>query len=1470
MEGSSPQASSQSGSAADPGLLGSIADLRALAADASLEEAASFLRCCIECLREQLCCGSAASSDTHARSVAIVIRGDAPGASGSGASVAGPWLIKYWDSRNGDEGALFGEAARSGCESLKDFRDLDVLVFNFRVGSIDTCPGVLLLWSMKAGLQKWKLLAFEWRHTANRHISRPPATSVQVILDLAAGRTKQRFDEWCGVTGLCNHDLAHVLKQKEVNIAQAVWPRFAKFSRATVPHIMLSLMVQAPPLAEFLSRPLLGGESDMMELAWLIGAQRGSAAAAFAEFCRAMELDVVEVHPRILQYDRSYTGNRRDACESAFCSALFDVQTVYAACWFVAAALTEGLAGQEVPEAACDVSAAHPPGDRLGIRFFAATLKWRSIAGSDAADLSSCADGMDSCSISPQSTATFHLPHEPPESRPQLEPWPPRFSGTPLVLPAKTEIEGVLPGLLYAQIDAGLVSALRGPIAAVPPGYSEKRLWERVLAAERLEESGSATLYSSTMSLICLLVWKLLGLVLRISVLGLLAATLCLSRERLSQLAGLDLVLGLRLGLPRLQQLLLLSVAGLVALAQSYSTKVLLVPLMMPLASHLALIFPGVNASGYVGSIIPTGWNIPIGWNSSALAAAAVELPCHSICCSFLAVFAIFAGRHMSFRYVGRILHIYVTTIFCIGIYWSCKRLAAVLRLREQQATELLYDRADRLVAPVLSSRFAALGGLFVKLGQWLSSVTYGVPLAWQKHMKRLQDSAARDTEAHVRALLQAEFGRPIEQLFQEFTMEPLASASIAQVHAAVMHSGQKVAVKIQHEGIDELMRSDLVVLKRILGFCCWLGGPTWEANRRLMDSWMNEMLSELDFCQEVANLSQVRKGLAAAGLDVIVPSELEGATLSASMFGSRLSKSYGDVHASKLGFGVYTLESLISSHYSRSGLPVAGDWRDELGDRAASATDFEKLLRVVGTRSLDRGPNILHINVYKVDAQPFDCGIPPLHLLDTCLVHPAALAHHGRISLDMAATVDISGQTRTRLGVRQLPAFAARTLLPLSNASGSSSQGPAAQWLSGCGCWKAQASGRRMGVAARDRAAAKTDNLERPGLEGLPSLPPTCPRDGPLETVAAIALVSLMLFSVMLAGLVVKDAEAAVVQLLPASVPRLLREVPGTWQIFSAWVFSLTSFGVAISKPHLIEAWSRDEGILRASYGPLPHQQLMLFGGGPGAVTSEPRPLVVFVHGGSWSHSRFWMYKLLGRRLESAGFAVAVVGYGQYPRSNIPDMVADLSLALSWLGAQSSALGISGGRPVLLGHSSGGHLCALAALLGKEGHSLAGVATMGSPMDIADHYDWEKQRGVEDMSALFPAFGGELGFAPLSPTQILLQKQRPSSALQLRTESTPSGLNAPSRCAFFVGHGLADWTVPPTSAERFAAAAQLGGAEVELHLWPGLGHFDVLAELMGLGRGSSEAQAAAQEVQDFLSRCLVSEIPSDADAKNL
>merc|ERR1712060_989807 len=156
-----------------------------------------------------------------------------------------------------------------------------------------------------------------------------------------------------------------------------------------------------------------------------------------------------------------------------------------------------------------------------------------------------------------------------------------------------------------------------------------------------------------------------------------------------------------------------------------------------------------------------------------------------------------------------------------------------------------------------------------------------------------------------------------------------------------------------------------------------------------------------------------------------------------------------------------------------------------------------------------------------------------------------------------------------------------------------------------------------------------------------------------------------------------------------------------------------------------------------------------------------------------------------------------------------------------------------------LLGHSSGGPLCALLAL-GEEDPGLSGVATLSSPMDIGDHYEWEQGRRVADISALYPAHGGEAGFSALSPTQMLLANTSQQSAARCRGTH------------FFIGHGGADGTVPSTASERFLGALTAAGGSAEYCLWPSLGHFDVLAAFMGI-KSDAASKAALQDVEGFL-----------------
>eukprot|EP00434_Breviolum_minutum_P005465 symbB.v1.2.004816.t1/scaffold279.1/size242841/1 len=250
---------------------------------------------------------------------------------------------------------------------------------------------------------------------------------------------------------------------------------------------------------------------------------------------------------------------------------------------------------------------------------------------------------------------------------------------------------------------------------------------------------------------------------------------------------------------------------------------------------------------------------------ASGLAAAMQRHPSFSIFCTFVGTCVVYVRGLQSYRYFWRLTEIYVTAAFPIALYFCCKCI--------KKATEWLYDPADRVVAPFLSNRFAALGGLFVKAGQWLANMA-ATPLVWTDHLKKLQDCAPKDTESYVKAMLEAEFGKNFKDIFLEFEFDPVASASIAQVHRAIMRdTGEQVAVKLQHEGVEPMMLLDLDALKRVLAFSCWLGGNDWDEIKSITEGWMKEMVHELDFHREVENLREVP----ALPFNVVVPKEVEG-----------------------------------------------------------------------------------------------------------------------------------------------------------------------------------------------------------------------------------------------------------------------------------------------------------------------------------------------------------------------------------------------------------------------------------------------------------------------------------------------------------------------------------------------------------------------------------------------------------------
>src|SRR6185503_12503874 len=118
-----------------------------------------------------------------------------------------------------------------------------------------------------------------------------------------------------------------------------------------------------------------------------------------------------------------------------------------------------------------------------------------------------------------------------------------------------------------------------------------------------------------------------------------------------------------------------------------------------------------------------------------------------------------------------------------------------------------------------LADDLEAMGPTFVKLGQVLSSRADLLPEPYLKALARLQDSVKPFSYAEVEQIVESELGVRISKAFSRFDPEPLAAASLGQVHRATMRDGRQVAVKVQRPGIAQRVAEDLEVLSHLAGF---------------------------------------------------------------------------------------------------------------------------------------------------------------------------------------------------------------------------------------------------------------------------------------------------------------------------------------------------------------------------------------------------------------------------------------------------------------------------------------------------------------------------------------------------------------------------------------------------------------------------------------------------------------------------
>jgi ubiquinone biosynthesis protein len=141
----------------------------------------------------------------------------------------------------------------------------------------------------------------------------------------------------------------------------------------------------------------------------------------------------------------------------------------------------------------------------------------------------------------------------------------------------------------------------------------------------------------------------------------------------------------------------------------------------------------------------------------------------------------------------------------------------------------------ERRLGVQLSQALQEAGGLFVKLGQVLSTRPDLLGERATEQLSVLQDRVAPANQAAVERLLRAELGQSPGEAFERFDAVPLAAASIGQVHRARLHSGPEVVVKVQRPGIDELVERDLDIIlalaHRLDAAGAWAGGwgpQTW------------------------------------------------------------------------------------------------------------------------------------------------------------------------------------------------------------------------------------------------------------------------------------------------------------------------------------------------------------------------------------------------------------------------------------------------------------------------------------------------------------------------------------------------------------------------------------------------------------------------------------------------------------------
>eukprot|EP01135_Chromosphaera_perkinsii_P011221 Nk52_evm2s2367 gene=Nk52_evmTU2s2367 len=188
----------------------------------------------------------------------------------------------------------------------------------------------------------------------------------------------------------------------------------------------------------------------------------------------------------------------------------------------------------------------------------------------------------------------------------------------------------------------------------------------------------------------------------------------------------------------------------------------------------------------------------------------------------------------------------------------------------EVEHSEHYWNECHTFYARTVCKEVIRLRGFWVKVGQYLSSRADVMPKEWISELTKVQDHMPHAAYEDVVQIIEDELGQRVDNIFLCIDKTPIASASIAQVHKAKLKGEKDVAIKIQHSGIQEIMKQDLTNLRTIMWWVAFINSEF--DFRPVVDEWSREAIKELDFNNELCNMMEVSANMISSRLPIRVP----------------------------------------------------------------------------------------------------------------------------------------------------------------------------------------------------------------------------------------------------------------------------------------------------------------------------------------------------------------------------------------------------------------------------------------------------------------------------------------------------------------------------------------------------------------------------------------------------------------------